>query len=445
MNLTRLSSHYKNPHESNQFLHLVFSSISSPSSIPLRNPQFSAMEASLTRSFTKCTNRHFLNTLLLPKHHHHHHHHQPALFFPIISQHTRLTTTTSFSNPNSHFPKFNLTTSTPFHSTPISANRFARILSGHNNDSSFQWKLALDGEFDAKLGFVGEDRRSVVTVVVLGWLGSKQKHLRRYAEMYNVFGMDAVTFAASVSDVLSFDLGRRIETRIAALTDELVAWLEEKEKDGRERFLIFHTFSNTGWLTYGSILNRLQGRPELLEKIKGCVVDSGGDPELDPKVWAAGFSTAMLKKQSSAVNSSPEPMETQNDATNANAYEKKPLFIEVLLLAFFEKFFAFLLEFPDVKKRLTKITSTLTKNQPFYPQLYLYSTTDKVIPSHRIESFADLQKKLGRNVTTFNFKSTPHVDHYRTFPDTYTSLIQDFLNQCFPKQLCTTIHKKQLS
>ncbi|GJV46911.1 alpha/beta hydrolases superfamily protein [Tanacetum coccineum] len=35
---------------------------------------------------------------------------------------------------------------------------------------------------------------------------------------------------------------------------------------------------------YGSILNILHGRNELLEKIIGCVVDSGGVPELDPKV-----------------------------------------------------------------------------------------------------------------------------------------------------------------
>ncbi|KVH92368.1 Protein of unknown function DUF829, TMEM53 [Cynara cardunculus var. scolymus] len=371
------------------------------------------MEASVSRSFMKCTNRHFLNTLLLSKCHP-----SPTLFLP-ISQHTPLATL-SFSNPNSHVPKSNpsLFTTPSFQSslnTPLSSHRFARILSGHN-DKSFEWKFALDGVNGGELGFVPEDKRPIATVVLLGWLGSKQKHLRRYAELYNLFGMDAVTFPASVFDVLGFDLGRKLETRIAALTDELVSWLEEKEKDGRKRFLIFHTFSNTGWLAYGSILNRLQGRPDLLEKIKGCVVDSGGDPELDPKVWAAGFSTAMLKKQSSAVNS--EPREIQNEATNANAYEKEPM-------------------------RLTKITSTLAKNQPCYPQLYLYSTADKVIPSQKIESFADLQKKLGREVTTFNFKSTPHVDHYRTFPDTYKSLIQDFLNQCFAaegKQLYNLVH-----
>ncbi|GJX73912.1 hypothetical protein Tco_0312507, partial [Tanacetum coccineum] len=37
-------------------------------------------------------------------------------------------------------------------------------------------------------------------------------------------------------------------------------------------------------VSYGFILNILQGRNELLEKIIWCVVYSGGVPELDPKV-----------------------------------------------------------------------------------------------------------------------------------------------------------------
>lgn len=35
---------------------------------------------------------------------------------------------------------------------------------------------------------------------------------------------------------------------------------------------------------YGAILDDLQGRPDILDKIKGCVIDSGGDPNIDPKV-----------------------------------------------------------------------------------------------------------------------------------------------------------------
>lgn len=64
------------------------------------------------------------------------------------------------------------------------------------------------------------------------------------------------------------------------------------------------------------------------------------------QVWAAGFTTAILKKQSSAVNSSSEAGEVQNGATNV----KEPLFVECLLLTLFEKFFSYLLELPDIKK-----------------------------------------------------------------------------------------------
>lgn len=37
-------------------------------------------------------------------------------------------------------------------------------------------------------------------------------------------------------------------------------------------------------IRYGALLDNLHSRPDVLEKIKGCIVDSGGDPNIDPKV-----------------------------------------------------------------------------------------------------------------------------------------------------------------
>lgn len=73
--------------------------------------------------------------------------------------------------------------------------------------------------------------------------------MRRYAGLYGARGMRTVPFAVRVGEVLGgFDLGRKVEGRIAALAGELVGWLDLEEEGGGERGLLFHTFSNTGWL-----------------------------------------------------------------------------------------------------------------------------------------------------------------------------------------------------
>ncbi|KAL3813166.1 hypothetical protein ACJIZ3_014434 [Penstemon smallii] len=391
------------------------------------------------------SSRHFPNSLILRNNSIFH------LYFPQTKQ--------SLNSPfHRHFPTLSLHHSQPKINTfPISpTTRFSpphnflhRVFFGldrntfHWNYASFPVTLNNGDEIVA----FDDDKGPEVAVVLLGWLGAKRKHLRRYVELYNERGIHAVTFVASVMDVLSFDLGKKLEEKIERLSRELVSWLSSNE-GGRERFLIFHTFSNTGWLAYGAILDNMKGRQDLLEKIKGCVVDSGGDPNLDPKgiwrnlvrsenelkVWAAGFTTALLKKSSSATYpSSNEPereLELGNGINGSKTEEKEPIFIETLLLFTFEKLFSYLLNLPDINRRLTKILSALSTSQPPCPQLYLYSTGDKVIPFRAVESFIDDQMRKGKRVISFNFGSSPHVDHYRTFPDVYSTQLQDFLKEC---------------
>ncbi|XP_071724119.1 uncharacterized protein [Rutidosis leptorrhynchoides] len=348
-------------------------------------------------------------------------HVNPQLHTPRASANFRLSAILPNRSPiipfTNHFSR-------PFDS-PINFNPF--WVQSHQNDI-FEWNHARSSTtHDSNSSLIAE-KQPVVMVVLLGWLGAQTKHLKRYVEWYNSRQIDAMTFMVDVRELLSFDLGNRLYNRISNLVDELIVWSSQKEDDGRERNLVFHTFSNTGWLVYGSILDSLQSREDILEKIKGCISDSGAGDPLNPQVWAAGFGAALLKKRSSATY----PMaETRESRGIDKLVQEQPAMIETMLLSFLEKLFSVLLKFPDVKQRLEKIVFVLTNSQPSCPQLYLYSTNDKVVPFHSIEEFIDSQKKLGKKVMSYNFETSPHVDHYRTFPTTYSSQLHCFLKECF--------------
>jgi len=147
--------------------------------------------------------------------------------------------------PNSNPIKFLLSLSSSHLSNPTKNSDFN--FKSHQNERPFTWNKAPESVVSGK-GSVFSDKKPVATVVLLGWLGAREKHLRKYVEWYNSRGIHAVTFVVDMRELLCFDFGKRVEKRITELANELVSWVSEREDDGRERCLFFHTFSNTGWL-----------------------------------------------------------------------------------------------------------------------------------------------------------------------------------------------------
>ncbi|KAL1343204.1 hypothetical protein HN51_029626 [Arachis hypogaea] len=309
----------------------------------------------------------------------------------------------------------------------------SRGVSTSSSEGMYEWHLP---QPSAVLD--GSSVKSKTVVVLLGWLGAKQRHLNKYAEWYTSKGYHVITFTFPMDEVLSYKPGGKAEQNVHLLVDHLADWLEgENEKN-----MVFHTFSNTGWLTYGVILEQCQKQGlSIMDRIKGCIVDSAPVAYPDPEVWASGFSAAFLKKRSVAtkgyVTSNESGIKVSIGREEASG--PKPALTEAALLLILKKFFEITLNLPTVNRRLSDVLNVLSSKQPSCPQLYIYSTADRVIPADSVESFVEAQRKSGHDVRACNFVSSPHVDHFRNHPKLYTSQVNQFLDECVVNK-CKSSH-----
>ncbi|KAM5556264.1 transmembrane protein 53 [Rosa sericea] len=288
---------------------------------------------------------------------------------------------------------------------------------------SYRWHLPEPNALDVSGTSDCSSAKMRTVVVLLGWLGAKQKHLKRYADWYTSQGFHAITFTLPMAEILKYQPGGKVEEHIDLLVTHLADWLEEEQ--GKN--LLFHTFSNTGWLTYGVMLEKFQKKhdPSIMGRIRGCVVDSAPVAAPDPQVWASGFSAAFLKKHSVATKRTSDASESGTDVL-----VPKPAVTEAALLLVLEKFFEVVLNLPTVNRRLSDVLGLLSARQPSCPQLYIYSSADRVIPAGSVESFIKQQRRAGHEVRACNFVSTTHVDHFRNDQKLYTSELTQFLEDC---------------
>ncbi|TKY50695.1 Transmembrane protein 53-B [Spatholobus suberectus] len=303
---------------------------------------------------------------------------------------------------------------------------YSHGVSSSTSEVMYKWHLP---EPNALGGSNCSLTKSRTVVVLLGWLGARQKHLKKYAEWYTSRGFHVITFTFPMGEILSYQPGGKAEQNVHLLVAHLADWLEgENEKN-----LVFHTFSNTGWLTYGVILEHFQEQdPSIMERIRGCIVDSAPVAYPDPRVWASGFSAAFLKKSSVATKGRvfSDDSGIKVSIGSEDDLGLKPAATEAALLLVLKKFFEVVLYIPSVNRRLSDVMSMLSSKQPSCPQLYMYSSADRVIPADSVESFVEAQRRAGHDVRACNFVSSPHVDHFRNDPKLYTSQLSQFLEEC---------------
>ncbi|XP_034039199.1 transmembrane protein 53 isoform X2 [Thalassophryne amazonica] len=67
---------------------------------------------------------------------------------------------------------------------------------------------------------------------------------------------------------------------------------------------------------------------------------------------------------------------------------------------------------------------------PAWPHLFLYSSADQVIRHTDIEAFVETIQQKGVQADHVDFVSSPHVSHFRDFPEQYALKCRNFLVGC---------------
>ncbi|KAM3605255.1 uncharacterized protein V6R79_023127 [Siganus canaliculatus] len=252
-------------------------------------------------------------------------------------------------------------------------------------------------------------------VVLLGWTGCKDKHLSKYSDYYNEQGCVTIRYTAPLKTVFISESFGYKELKSTAL--KLLEILFDYEVETSPIF--FHIFSNGGFMLYRYIVELLRNDKQFSSlNVIGSVVDSG--PGSGNVLGGIRALTAILGPQINPI-------------------------LKYVLVALFA-LTAFLLRvvlYPLTKYIHMHHYDAVQERPPSWPHLFLYSRDDPVIRHRDIEAFVESLKQKGVPVDSFDFVTSPHVGHFRKFPEQYTLKCRDFLVACMKDSEGTEIKKRQ--
>lgn len=70
-----------------------------------------------------------------------------------------------------------------------------------------------------------------------------------------------------------------------------------------------------------------------------------------------------------------------------------------------------------------------------YPQLFLYSKSDVVIPYRDVEKFIRMRRDQGIDVSSFCFEDAEHVKIFTKYPAQYVQCVCRFIRNCMANSL----------
>ncbi|MBN3302322.1 transmembrane protein 53 [Amia ocellicauda] len=243
-------------------------------------------------------------------------------------------------------------------------------------------------------------------VILLGWAGSKDRHLAKYSSIYNEQGCITLRYTAPWKTVFfSESFGcKGLSTTAQQLLDLLFDYEVENNP------ILFHVFSNGGFMLYRYIVELLHSHKQFSTLcVVGTVVDS-----------APGARNVKGSLRALDVILAP----------NTNVVLRYFL----LALFFCMVFILRIVLYPLTKYFHRNHYDAMLGDPSSWPQLYLYSKADKVITQTDVLGMVWARQLKGVQVESVDFTTSAHVSHFRDFPEQYSDRCLAFLTHCLQSE-----------
>mmetsp|Transcript_38149 Transcript_38149/g.93556 ORF Transcript_38149/g.93556 Transcript_38149/m.93556 type:complete len:362 (+) Transcript_38149:156-1241(+) len=236
--------------------------------------------------------------------------------------------------------------------------------------------------------FVGDPSKPLI--ILLSWMGAKQKHMDKISQYYVERGYEVVSFLNGMSTAL---IPRASQAQAKRIEDLLTA-----QPDGRPVFV--HAFS-IGTGIYGFVLDNLRRDIELFNKIKnnvaGVILDSG-PAMIFPKDVAVGLHSVCPTVSRKVWNAVADALFWVTKARSSFEIAEQALHR---------------LHFPT-------------------PQMYFASSDDKVIRGlqERMSIFMETNRQRGLEVYHQFWEKSAHATHFKIHTEEYSQRLEDFMKRC---------------
>ncbi|XP_075149397.1 transmembrane protein 53-A isoform X2 [Haematobia irritans] len=244
----------------------------------------------------------------------------------------------------------------------------------------------------------------VPIVMLLGWAGCQDRYLMKYSKIYEDRGLITVRYTAPV-DTLFW---KRRE--MLPIGEKILKLIYDMHFDSHP--VIFHLFSNGGAYLYQHISLAIRKHKTPLQ-VRGMILDSAPGERRMLGLYRAV--TAIYGKE----------------RKKCHCVTAIIITLTLGIMWFVEETFsAFKSLFVKTEPIQTNPFHDL-KNEPNeYPQLFLYSKGDVVIPYTDVEHFINLRQQQGVDVSSVCFEDAEHVKIYTKYPQKYIRCVCNFINNC---------------